>query len=145
MSLHDFSTAVEYKLPIKIVILNNAELGFVKIEMEEAGLAPNYDALKVENFDFAKYAKLVGGDGVNVSKNNEIISAVEQAKKSKTPFILNAHVTGGELSLPPSIDFKQAKNFGVSKIKELIEAAKGDETQWDSIKNEIKAYIDKEF
>ena len=145
MSLHDFSTAVEYKLPIKIVILNNAELGFVKIEMEEAGLVPNYKALEVENFDFAEYAKLVGGDGINVSKNNEIISAIEQAKKSKKPFILNAHVTGGELSLPPSIDFKQAKNFGVSKIKELIEAAKGDEKQWDSIKNEIKAFIDKEY
>ncbi len=144
MSLHDFSTAVEYQLPIKIVVLNNSELGFVKIEMEEAGLAPNYDALQIDNFDFAEYAKLVGGDGINVTKNDGIKPAIEQAQNSKKPFILNAHVTGGELSLPPHISFHQAKNFGVSKIKELLKAAKGDKSQWKNIKSEIKAYLDKE-
>lgn len=95
MSLHDFSTAVEYDLPVKIIIFNNSELGFVKLEMEEAGLVPNYDALRVENFDFAEYAKLVGGDGVNVTENEGIIPAIQQAQKSKKPFILNAFVTGG--------------------------------------------------
>lgn len=144
MSLHDFSTAVEYELPVKIIVLNNSELGFVKIEMEEAGLAPNYDAIAVKNFDFAAYAKLVGGDGVNVTENEDIIPAIEQAQKSKKPFILNAHVTGGELSLPPHIDFVQAKNFGISKMKELLKAAKGDKAQWENIKNEVRAYLDKE-
>jgi thiamine pyrophosphate-dependent acetolactate synthase large subunit-like protein len=144
MSLQDFSTAVEYELPIKIIVLNNSELGFVKIEMEEAGLAPNYDAIGIKNFDFAEYAKLVGGDGVNVTKNDGIIPAIEQAQKSKNPFILNAHVTGGELSLPPHINFHQAKNFGISKVKELLKAAKGDKSQWENIKNEVKAYLDKE-
>lgn len=144
MSLHDFSTAVEYELPIKIIVLNNSELGFVKIEMEEAGFAPNYDAIEVKNFDFAAYAKLVGGDGVNVTENKGIIPAIKQAQKSKSPFILNAHVSGGELSLPPHIDFHQAKNFGISKIKEVLKAAKGDKSQWENIKNEVKAYLDKE-
>ncbi len=144
MSLHDFSTAVEYELPIKIIVLNNSELGFVKIEMEEAGFAPNYDAIGVENFDFAAYAKLVGGDGVNVTENEGIIQAIEQAKKSEKPFILNAHVTGGALSLPPHIDFRQAKNFGISKLKEIFKAAQGDKAQWENIKNEVRAYLDKE-
>ena len=62
MSLQDFSTAVEYNLPIKIVVMNNEELGFVKIEMEEAGMAPNYDALAIKNFDFIHFAKIVDGD-----------------------------------------------------------------------------------
>jgi thiamine pyrophosphate-dependent acetolactate synthase large subunit-like protein len=144
MSLHDFSTAVEYELPIKIIVLNNSELGFVKIEMEEAGFAPNYDAIEVKNFLFAAYAKLVGGDGVSVTENEGIIPAIKQAQKSKSPFILNAQVSGGELSLPPHIDFHQAKNFGMSKVKELLKAAKGDRSQWENIKNEVKAYLDKE-
>lgn len=144
MSLHDFSTAVEYELPIKIVVLNNSELGFVKIEMEEAGLAPNFDAIAVKNFDFAAYAKLVGGDGVNVTKNEDIIPAIKQAQQSQKPFILNAHVTSGELSLPSHIDFHQAKNFGMSKMRELLKAAKGDKSQWENIKDEINAYFDKE-
>ncbi len=145
MSLHDFSTAVEYELPIKIIVLNNSELGFVKIEMEEAGFAPNYDAIGVENFDFAAYAKLVGGDGVNVTENDGIIQAIKQAQKSKKPFILNAHVTGGALSLPPHIDLRQAKNFGISKMKELLKAAKGDKSLWENIKNEVRAFLDKDL
>jgi len=144
MTLHDFSTAVEYGLPIKIIVLNNNELGFVKIEMEEAGLAPNYDALEVKNFDFAQYAKLVGGDGINVTNVKEVDKAVELAKQSDKPFIINAKVTGAELSLPPHISFGMAKNFAVSKIKEVLSASKGDKKNWDNIKNEIKAFIDKE-
>lgn len=144
MSLHDFSTAVEYNLPIKIIVLNNSELGFVKIEMEEAGLASNYDALRINNFDFAEYARLVGGQGVTVTENDGIIPAIEQAREAKKPFILNAHVTGGELSLPPHVGYQQAKNFSVSKMKELLRAAKGDKSQWHNIKDEIKAYLDKE-
>jgi len=145
MSMQDFSTAVEYNLPIKVIVLSNSELGFVKIEMEEAGLAPNFDALKVKNFDFAKYATLVGGNGVNVIENDGIIPAIKKAKISKKPFILNAHVTGGELSLPPNIEYHQVKNFGLSKIKELLQAAKGNKSQWENIKKEIKAYLDKEL
>lgn len=144
MSLQDFSTAVEYQLPIKVVVLNNSELGFVKIEMEESGLAPNYDALRIDNFDFAAYGKLVGGDGVNVTENDAIIPAIEQAKNSQKTFIVNAHVTGGELSLPPHISFHQAANFGISKIKEILRAAKGDKAQWENIKSEVRAYLDKE-
>lgn len=145
MTLHDFSTAVEYNLPIKIIVLNNSELGFVKIEMEEAGLEPNYDALEVKNFDFAAYADLVGGLGISVNKEEEVSTAIQQAKQSRKPVIIDARVTGGELSLPPHIDFKMAKNFALSKVKEALSAAKGDEKNWDNIKNEVKAFIDKEW
>lgn len=144
MSLQDFSTAVEYELPIKIVVLNNKELGFVKIEMEEAGLAPNYNALEVKNFDFAEYANLCGGEGVNVDKVKDIIPVLKQAQASKKPFVVNAHTTGGALSLPPKIEFQQAKNFGVSKVKEIVKGLKGDKKQWENIQNEINAYFDKE-
>ncbi len=143
MSLQDFSTAVEYNLPIKIVVMNNKELGFVKIEMEEAGMAPNYDALEIKNFDFVNFAKNIGGDGEEVREVKNIIPAIEKAQKSKKPFIINAHVTPGELSLPPQIEFEQAKNFGISKVKEVIKAIKGDKRQWANIKNEIEAFFDK--
>ncbi len=143
MALQDFSTAVEYDLPIKIVVMNNKELSFVKLEMEEAGLAPNYDALGVKNFDFVNFAKNIGGDGENVREVKNIIPAIEKAQKSKKPFIINAHVTPGELSLPPHIEFEQVKNFGLSKVKELYQAMKGDKRQWDNVKNEIEAFFDR--
>lgn len=143
MSLHDFSTAVEYNLPIKIVVMNNKELGFVKIEMEEAGLAPNYDALESKNFDFVNFAKNIGGNGEDVHEVKNIIPAIEKARTSEKPFIINAHVTAGELSLPPHIEFEQIRNFGLSKIKEIYQAMKGDKRQWDNVKNEIEAFFDR--
>lgn len=143
MSHQDFSTAVEYDLPIKIVVLNNKELGFVKIEMEEAGLAPNYDALGVENFAFADYARLIGGEGVELTRNEDIRPSLQQAKASRKPFIVNAHVTGGALALPPKITFEQARHFGLSKAKEIVEALRGDRRQWENIKDEVNAFFDK--
>lgn len=142
MALHDFSTAVEYNLPLKVIVFNNSELGFVKIEMEEAGLAPNYDALEVKNFDFAEYARLCGGEGIKLTKAGEIVSAIEQAKNSRKPFIIDAVVTSGELSLPPKIDVEEAKNFGVSKVREILKGLKGDKKQLENIKKEIEAWFD---
>lgn len=142
MSLQDFNTAVKYNLPIKIIVFNNSQLGFVKIEMEEAGLAPNLDALEVNNFNFADYAKLCGGDGVKVEHAKDIEAAILQAEKSTKPFIIDAIVTNAELALPPKIGFEEAKGFGMSKIKELVKAIKGDKRQWDNIKEEIEAYFD---
>ncbi|NNC71018.1 MAG: ubiquinone-dependent pyruvate dehydrogenase, partial [Flavobacteriaceae bacterium] len=142
MTLHEFSTAVEYNLPLKIIIFNNSQLSFVKIEMEEAGLVPNLNALSIDNFDFAAYAKLCGGDGVRVEKVKDVHKAILQAKNSDKPFIIDAVVNSGELSLPPKITPHMAKNFGISKVKEFVRALKGDKDQWTNIKNEIEAYFD---
>ncbi|XOV66161.1 MAG: thiamine pyrophosphate-binding protein [Fluviicola sp.] len=142
MSLHDFSTAVEYELPIKIVVLRNNELGFVKIEMEEAGLAPNYDALEVKNFDFAEYANIAGGEGFTLKNPADVDSVITSAKSTRKPVIIDAHVSGGALSLPPKIEFGMAKNFAVSKIKEVVAAIKGDTKNWENIKEEVMAYLE---
>jgi thiamine pyrophosphate-dependent acetolactate synthase large subunit-like protein len=142
MSLHDFSTAVEYDLPIKIVVLRNNELGFVKIEMEEAGLAPNYDALEVKNFDFAEYANITGGEGFTLKNPADVDSVIKSAKSTRKPVIIDAHVSSGALSLPPKIEFGMAKNFAVSKIKEVVAAIKGDTKNWENIKEEVMAYLE---
>jgi len=145
MSLQDFSTAVEYNLPIKILVLNNSELGFVKIEMEEHGLAPNFDALSLENINFSEYANLCGGEGIKIEHAKDALAGILQAKNAKKPVVIDAIVNSGALSLPPKIDFKMAKNFGVSKMKELLKAINGDKSQWENIKKELNAYFDKTF
>ncbi|MBN2615503.1 MAG: hypothetical protein JXR71_07385 [Bacteroidales bacterium] len=142
MTLHDFSTAVEYNLPIKFIVFNNSQLGFVKIEMEEVGLAPNLDALTVKNFNFADYAKLLGGDGIRVEHSKDVETAIQMAKQSQKPFIIDAVVNSGELSLPPRIGLKEATGFGISKAKEIFEALQGDKNQWDNVKKEIEGYFD---
>ncbi|MFV0437755.1 MAG: thiamine pyrophosphate-dependent enzyme [Desulfopila sp.] len=142
MTLQDFSTAVEYGLPTKLIVLNNAQLGFVKIEMEEAGIAPNLEALQVNNFNFAEFAKLVGGDGVRVEEAKDVESALQRAKAATKPFIVDAIVNSGELSMPPRIGWSEVKGFGISKAKEVVQALRGDRRQWDNIKKEIEGYFD---
>jgi thiamine pyrophosphate-dependent acetolactate synthase large subunit-like protein len=143
MGMQDFLTAVDRKLPIKLIVFNNGELGFVKLEMEEAGLAPQYDALKLFNPDFAAYAKLCGGDGVRVEHAKDIEAAVAAAKRSDKPFIIDAVVSRGEVALPPHISLKEVFGFGRSKVKEATLAASGDSAQWRNLAEEIKASLDR--
>lgn len=60
---------------------------------------------------------------------NDIEDAIVEAKKSTTPFIIDAVVSNGELSLPPHIDREQEMNFATSKVKEGLQALMGDKKQ----------------
>lgn len=139
MAMQDFVTAARYGWPLKVVVFNNSELGFVKMEMEVAGYPYNKMATHLVNPDFAAYAKSCGGDGVRVEKAEEIVPAIEAAIRSDKPFIIDAIVSAGELVMPPNITVEEAWGFGMSKIKEGILGLKGDESQWENWKSEIKA------
>lgn len=143
MGMQDFLTAVEHKLPIKIILFNNGELGFVELEMEEAGLVPQHGALQQFNPDFAEFAKLCGGDGVRVTHAKDIEAAVGMAKRSVKPFIIDAVVSGGEVSLPPHITWRQVLGFGRSKFHEARLAISGDPKQWSNLSEEIRTSMDK--
>lgn len=143
MGMQDFLTAAEHQWPIKVIVFNNGELGFVKLEMEEAGLAPQYGALKQYNPDFAEFARLCGGEGIRVEHAKDIASAVAMAKHASKPFIIDAVVSGGEISFPPHITLKQVFGFGRSKLEEGALAITGDAKQWKNLSEEIETTIDR--
>jgi len=141
MAMQDFVTAVRFNWPLKVIVFNNSELGFVKMEMEVGGFPYNEIATHLVNPNFAEYAKICGGDGVRVEEADQVIPAIEQAVASDKPFLIDAVVTSGEFAMPPHIEVKQAWGFGMVKVKEGILMLKGDETQWDNWKEEIKAAL----
>lgn len=143
MCMNDFITAVRYNWPVKILVYNNSQLGFVKIEEEEAGYAFTDKALKLTNPNFAEYAKLCGGDGIRVEHAKDIPKAIEMAVKSDKPFIIDAITNPGELSLPPHVTLEEAWGFGKSKVKEILLAVKGDEAQKKNLLNELKGILPK--
>lgn len=143
MCLQEFLTAVERSLPLKLVVFNNAELAFVKLEMEQMGLAPGYEALKQFNPDFAAFAKVCGGEGVRVEHARDVEAAVDMAKASEKPFIIDAVVSAGEVALPPHITWKQVFGFGRSKVEEAALAATGNTKQRENFSEEIEANIRK--
>lgn len=143
MCMNDFITAVRYNWPVKILVYNNSQLGFVKIEMEEAGYPMADDALNLTNPNFAEYAKLCGGDGVRVENAEDIPAAFAAAIASNKPFIIDAITNPGELSLPPGITFEQAWGFGKSKVKEILLSVEGDENQKSNLMDEVKSFFHK--
>ena len=141
MTMNDFVTAVRYDWPIKVIVFNNSSLAFVRMEMEVAGLPPNPDATNLVNPDFALFAKACGGDGVRVEHASDIVPAIEQAKASQKPFIIDAIVSAGELAMPPHISATQVWGFGMGKVREALIGLKGDHEVWQHWRDEFRAAL----
>jgi TPP-dependent trihydroxycyclohexane-1,2-dione (THcHDO) dehydratase len=77
MLMGELLTAVQNKLPIKIVVFNNHALAFVEVEMMAAGIVPFGTDLK--NPDFSKVGEACGLLGVRVTKAEELEPALEAA------------------------------------------------------------------
>jgi len=141
MSMNDFVTAVRYEWPIKVIVFNNSELSFVKMEVEVMGLPINPEATSLVNPDFVMYAKACGGDGVRVEHASDIVPAIEAALVSPKPFLIDAIVSPGELTMPPHIQISEAWGFGMSKVKEGLMALRGDHEIWKQWRDEFRAAV----
>ena len=141
MSMNDFVTAVRYGWPLKVLVFNNSELGFVAMEMQVAGMPRNDEATGLTNPDFAAYAKACGGDGVRVEHAADIMPAIAQAIASDKPFIIDAIVSSGELAMPPHIGTEEFFGFGMSKLKEAVLGIEGDHRVWQEWRDEFKAFF----
>ncbi len=141
MMPQDVITARDFGWPIKIVIFDNSEFDFVRMEMEVSGIPVDPAATRVRNMDFAMFAKANGIGSAVVSKPSEMIAAVEEALAYKGPFLIDAKVQSGLLCMPPHISPKQALGFGMSKFKEALLGFAGDHEQWENWKNEFRANL----
>lgn len=139
--MYDFVTAVRYGWPIKVLVFNNSEFGFVMMEMEVSGMPYDHDATDLVNPDFAAFARACGGEGVRVEQAKDIMPAIEQANTSDKPFIIDAIVSAGELVLPPEVKLQEAWGFGMAKIKEGLIGIKGDHSVWKIWCDELKANL----
>jgi len=70
MLMAEFSTAVKYKLPIKIVVVNNNSLGQIKWEQMVFLGNPEY-VCDVTPIDFAAFARACGGTGFTITDPQE--------------------------------------------------------------------------
>ncbi len=141
MAMQDLVTAVRYRWPVKILVFNNSELGFVKMEMEVSGLPLYPEATGLLNPDFAAYAHACGAGGARVEHAADIVPAIEQAIAHDGPFLIDAIVSPGELTMPPHLTIKEAWGFGFSKVKEGMLGLRGDHAQWKGWRDEFMANL----
>ncbi len=104
MNLNELATAVTYKIPLIIIILNNKTLGMVR-QLQTMFYKKHYSATDVNRkTDFIALAKAFGADGVKVSNEEEFKNALESSLKnvsnSDTPFVIECMIDKDEPVLP---------------------------------------------
>ena len=124
MLMGDLLTIRQYKLPVKIVIFNNGQLGFVALEMKVQGYPPFVTDL--DNPDFAAMAEAIGIRGITVRTPDKLAAAVAEALAHDGPVLLDMYVNPGELSMPPTIDFKEAKGFSLYMWRQMLDGQIGE-------------------
>ena len=102
MLLGDLLTAIQEKIPLKIVVFNNGTLGFVELEMKVEGLLNAFTDL--QNPDFGKLAEVIGFRGWTVDHNEKLEPAILEFLAHPGPALLDVHVNRTELVMPPRIE-----------------------------------------
>ncbi len=79
----ELTTAVKYIMPIKLILLNNAELG--KISKEQRAGQFDVWKTKLHNPNFADFASNCGALGIRVTEKSQLIDAMKQAIRHDGP------------------------------------------------------------
>jgi len=124
MLLGDLLTAVQEKIPIKVVVYNNSTLGFVELEMKVEGLLNAYTDL--ENPDFAKLAEVVGFRGWRVERNEDLEASVIAFLAHPGPGLLDVKVNRMELVMPPQVEASQVIGMALYSVKAVLSGRPND-------------------
>ncbi|MGA7196521.1 thiamine pyrophosphate-dependent enzyme [Roseiarcus sp.] len=119
MIMCEFLTAVQHKLPVKVVIYNNSTLGLIRLEAESMGL-PAWKAMDFPNPDYVALARACGGVGFKAEKPGELRQAIDQALKAEGPAIIDCVVPADELPNVPHIELDKIANVAKAKVKEMV-------------------------
>ena len=125
MLMCEFLTAVHHKLPVKVVIYNNAAFGLIRLEAESIGVAPYRQGIDFPNPDFAAFARACGGHGFVARKPDELKKAISDALAVDGPAIVDAVVAANELPNLPHLDLELLGQVARAKIKEAVLAVTG--------------------
>ncbi len=91
MNGQEFATAVQYDLPIIVLICDNGLYGTIRMHQEREYPA-RVCATDLRNPDFAAYARAFGGFGVTVEATDTFAAAFAAAKASGLPAIIHLKV-----------------------------------------------------
>ena len=94
MNGQEFATAVQYGLPIIVVLIDNGMYGTIRMHQERM-YPGRVIATALRNPDFAAYARAFGGHGETVEETAEFLPAYERALASGLPSILHVKVDPG--------------------------------------------------
>ena len=100
MNMQEISTAVQYRLPVKIFILNNEYMGMVR-QWQELLHDKNYSESYTEALpDFVKLAEAYGAVGIRAKTPDELDEKIKEMINSDQPVIFDCLVDKQENCYP---------------------------------------------
>jgi acetolactate synthase I/II/III large subunit len=108
MTGQEFATAVQYDLPVIVVVVDNGMYGTIRMH-QERHYPGRVVATALRNPDFAAYARAFGGYGATVEKTADFLPAFDAAQKSGKPAILHLKVDPEALTPAMSLSAIRAK------------------------------------
>ncbi|WP_419656453.1 IlvB2: acetolactate synthase, large subunit [Desulfosarcina variabilis str. Montpellier] len=100
MNIQEMATAVQYKLPVKVVILNNTYLGMVR-QWQELFYNECYACTELEHSpDFVKLAEAYGAVGLRATRPDEVEAVLQKGIDTPGPVIMDFKVAPKECVYP---------------------------------------------
>ncbi len=110
MTGQEFATAVQYGLPIVVVIADNGIYGTIRMHQERE-YPGRVIATDLHNPDFAAYARAFGGFGVSVERTEDFPAAFKEAQASGKPAIIRVAIDPDAITPATTLARIRAKSF----------------------------------
>jgi pyruvate dehydrogenase (quinone)/pyruvate oxidase len=117
MLMAEFLTAIQHRLPVKIVINNNNSLGQILWEQMILGYPEHGVRYPQPPVDYAALATANGAFGAKVTRPGDLAGAVRQALAHQGPALVDVDVNPDEPPLPGKVEYEQAKKFAQAFLR----------------------------
>ncbi|HVN74039.1 MAG TPA: biosynthetic-type acetolactate synthase large subunit [Methanoregula sp.] len=91
MNIQELGTVAQYKIPVKIAILNNMYLGMVR-QWQELFFDHRYSYTELPSVDFVKIANAYGVEGVRVESVEEVMPALKESLAAEGAFVIDFRI-----------------------------------------------------
>jgi acetolactate synthase-1/2/3 large subunit len=99
MTVQELGTIMQYRIPVKVVLLNNSFLGMVR-QWQEMFFEGRYASTEMVNPDFVALASAYRIPAMKINRREELNAAVSEMLGSDGPFLLVAEVSRTANILP---------------------------------------------
>lgn len=100
MNCNELATAVEYNLPLIVIIMNNQVLGMVR-QWQDMFYGQRYSNTNIDrDTDFVKLAEAFGAVGLRITTLEEVEPVLKQALAEKRPVIVDCQIEKDDKVFP---------------------------------------------
>jgi len=101
MTIQELGTILQYKIPVKILVLNNSYLGMVR-QWQQLFHDKRYSFTEMTNPDFIKIAEAYDIPAARVTRREDLVNGLEALLKAETAYFLEV-VVGREDNVFPMV------------------------------------------